>query len=551
MTLTQLIKAELINIVKKLQESHYFDVDFNADDLNFILGEPNLPVKTSSVAKRYDLSTNLAFVLKAYKKINPMKIAECLVEKLANSFKFIYQVDIAPPGFLNIVLNDSAFIYIISNILEQKSLYAKNQVEGQKINVEYISANPTGFLHVGHVRGAVFGSTLINVLRHIGYNVESEYYINDAGNQINILVNSLYVHYAALFGKNLKMSDECYQGNDIIWVAQQVKESYNDYFLDLNTNKRSELENLAVEILLNKIKDDLAKLNIHIDTFTSENSLYEQDMIKPVLEKLAPYTYLKDGALFLKTSDFGDDKDRVLIKSDASNTYLLPDIAYHLTKIKKASRLINIWGADHSGYVARMKIAFQCLGYNPKNLEVLIIQLVRLIKDGSEFKMSKRAGTSVTLADLLDVSSSDAIRFMMLTREISNKFDFDIDYANSNDTNNPVFLVQYTYSRIVSLLKKIKKPHLNNTAKFTDKAKKIIITLDLFSDLIKTISVTSKVNLLSQYLLNLVKLFNSFYEQTYIQTNEQEESYAAMIESIRIVMKIALDLMGVNAPEQM
>lgn len=270
-----------------------------------------------------------------------------------------------------------------------------------------------------------------------------------------------------------------------------------------------------------------------------------------MLEKLKKHTFTKDGALFLNTTKFGDDKDRVLVKSDGAYTYLTPDIAYHETKLQKCDALINIWGADHSGYIDRMRIAIESLGYDSKNLQFLVIQLVRLIKNGEEFKMSKRAGTSVTLADLLDNTSSDAIRFMMLTREINTKYDFNIDDANSKDASNPVFNVQYSHARTVSLLKNLKPYKLLENFEITNKAKKVILSLDEFPNLLESIVTTSKVNLLSQYLLNLSNLFNSFYAETKLKDHEYEEYYSAMVLAVQTIFKIGLNLIGVSAPEVM
>ncbi|BBU47542.1 arginine--tRNA ligase [Mycoplasmopsis felis] len=546
MTIIQRLKENILEIIKKIQDENYFDsvIDFN--NLNFLVNESNLNNNDIS----YDYSTNIAFILKQYKKTSPMEIAKVIQNELLKS-KWISKIDIAQPGFLNIVLSDIAFIDIINNIVKERDNYGKNIIQKQKINVEYVSANPTGYLHVGHVRGAVYGSTLVNIYKHAGHNVESEYYVNDAGHQIEILVNSLLVRYKELFNIFQEMPTDCYKGNDIIYVAKIVKEKYGDYFLEINETKYNKLKKIAVDILLDKIKYDLECINVKFDTFTSEKSILDNNLIKPVLDKLSDNLYKKDGALYLNTTQFGDDKDRVLIKSNGNNTYLLPDIAYHLTKLLKSDKLINIWGADHSGYIARMKIALKCMGYEPDKLDILTIELVKLMKNGEEFKMSKRSGTSVTLSDLLEVSKPDAIRFMMLTREISNNFIFDIDYANSNDTNNPVYIVQYGYSRAVSLLNKLKKPNINKGIIFSSKAKKVLLTLDQFPDLIKSIVNTSKVNLLTQYLVNLVKKFNSFYEETRLQNHEYETSYASLVLSYKLVMNLGLSLLGISAPKTM
>ncbi|RIV16951.1 arginine--tRNA ligase [Mycoplasmopsis gallopavonis] len=550
MTLKQLIKNEIINAIKDLQTENFFDENFDPETLVFNLSEAKVPEKMNLEQIIYDYATNIAFILKNYKKVAPLIIAEKLDEKL-NASNLISRVDISNPGFINLVISNLAFNDVLETILKEQTKYGANFVTPEKINVEYISANPTGFLHVGHARGACYGDALVRILRHAGHEIESEYYVNDAGNQINVLANSAKVRYLELFGINEEMPEDCYRGQDIVWAAEQVKAKYQDYFLEFTDAKFAEFKNVVTEILLNKIKSDIARLNITIDTYSSEKKVKEDGLIEKAINDLKAYTYTSEGALFLNTTKFGDDKDRVLVKSDGSDTYLLPDIAYHQTKFAKADKLINIWGADHSGYVARMKIAMECLGHNPNNLEIYTIQLVRLIKDGQEFKMSKRAGTSVTLQDLLEYTSPDAIRFTMLTREINNKFDFDIDLVNSKDVSNPVFIVQYAHSRSLSLLERIASPKLNLEVNLTDKAKKLTLCLDEFPELIKTIVQTGKVNLMSQYLINLAKFFNSFYSETKLIGHEHEAHYAALVRSTQIVLALGLSLIGVSAPESM
>ncbi|EIE40691.1 arginine--tRNA ligase [Mycoplasmopsis canis] len=550
MNLKQKIKSILIDSIEEIKKENYFDDNFETKDLNFLLSEPNIPENKNENAINFDFSSNIAFILKKYKKSSPIDIANKIKEKLEknDAFKFI---SVSAPGFLNFVINNNLFSSVLKQIITERNEYGSNFVETKKINVEFVSANPTGFLHVGHVRGAVFGDSLIRILRHAGYNVEAEYYVNDAGNQINVLADSIIIRYKELFGINEEMPEDSYKGTDIIWAANKIKEKFGDYFLTNFNEKREELKTVATEILLNKIKDDLGKINVSFDTFSSEKKLTENNLIEPVLEKLKKHTFTKDGALFLNTTKFGDDKDRVLVKSDGAYTYLTPDIAYHETKLQKCDALINIWGADHSGYIDRMRIAIESLGYDSKNLQFLVIQLVRLIKNGEEFKMSKRAGTSVTLADLLDNTSSDAIRFMMLTREINTKYDFNIDDANSKDASNPVFNVQYSHARTVSLLKNLKPYKLLENFEITNKAKKVILSLDEFPNLLESIVTTSKVNLLSQYLLNLSNLFNSFYAETKLKDHEYEEYYSAVVLAVQTIFKIGLNLIGVSAPEVM
>ncbi|WP_036453099.1 arginine--tRNA ligase [Mycoplasma buteonis] len=549
MTLKQSVKQEIISVVENLQKEGFFTEDFDASKLVFNLNEAKVPEKLNENFVAYDYATNIAFIVKQFKKAAPLEIAKQIADKLLKN-KLFQVVDVAMPGFINIQLSNYAFLSVVTKVIDEKNNYGTNIVKPEKINVEYISANPTGFLHVGHARGACYGDALVRIFRHAGHQVESEYYVNDAGNQINVLGNSAKVRYLALFGIEQEMPEECYRGADIIWAAQQVKQIYGDKFLPFTDELFEEFKNVLVEILLNKIKDDIAKLNIHIDTFSSEKAVKKAGLTQKVIKQLAKDTYMQDRALFLRTTDYGDDKDRVLVKSDGSDSYLLPDIAYHETKFAKADKLINIWGADHSGYIARVKIAMECLGHNPENLDIYTIQLVRLIKEGQEFKMSKRAGTSVTLQDLMEVVSPDAIRFTMLTREINNKFDFDIDFANSKDTSNPVFIVQYSHSRSVSLINKL-KPYSTHEIIYTDKAKKIILLLDEFPELIKTIVQTGKVNLMSQFLINLAKQFNSFYSETKLLGHPNEAQYAALVFATKIVLSLGLNLIGVSAPESM
>ncbi|WP_416741612.1 arginine--tRNA ligase [Mycoplasma sp. Z331B] len=553
MSLKQKVKLAINQTLKQLQGQNFFNQELEIENLNFNVVQPNVPENLNTDQIQYDFSTNVAFIVKQYAiEKNPTIVAEKIAQILAQDSLFS-QIDVARPGFLNIVLANSAFVQTIQQVITAKDNFGGNYIEGDKLNVEFVSANPTGFLHVGHARGAAFGDSLVRVLKHAGYDVEAEYYVNDAGNQISVLTNSIWVRYCELFNISHPMPEECYRGSDIIWGAQQIKEQYGNFFIELNDQKREQLATIATKIMLDKIKDDLAHFNVSFNTFSSEKAIKNSGAIEQTLADLKEKnaTYQQDGALFLKTEALGDDKDRVLVKSNGDYTYFLPDIAYHQIKFNKCNNLINIFGADHSGYIQRMKIAMQYLGFNPENLNILTIQLVRLIKDGQEFKMSKRAGTSVTLADLMDVSSTDAIRFMMLTREINNKFDFDIDFANSQDSKNPVFIVQYAHSRAISLLERLNQEGINENIQFTDKAKKVIVELDNFDELIKTIISTTKVNLMTQYLINLAKLFNSFYAETKLINHQDQSTYAYLVQAVQIVLELGLKLIGVSAPKSM
>ncbi|WP_051616784.1 arginine--tRNA ligase [Mycoplasmopsis sturni] len=557
-TLNKLIRVKLEKIFKLMQQEDLVSSSLEFKDLIFILNEPN---QGNQSTKNYEYATNLAFILKKHSQSTPMQLAEFIQKHLQQSTyenqKLFKYVDIAQPGFINMAFSDVAFSLVISNVLNSTHPYGSNQYLPKKdekpINVEYVSANPTGFLHVGHARGAAIGDSLIKIMRYFGYKVTAEYYVNDAGNQIDNLVASARVRYNELYNIKMEMPEECYRGLDIVWLAEQIKNQYQDRFLTNFEAQYSEFRDICVSTLLKKIESDLKDFGVEFDLFSSELAVTKSGQIEKTLAKLSQYTYQKDGATFLKTTEFGDDKDRVLIKSDGTRTYFTPDIAYHLQKISNSSKLINIWGADHSGYVARMSIALECLGYPKDIMQVLVVQLVRLIKNGSEFKMSKRAGTSVTLADLLEASSKDAVRFMMLTRDANTKFDFDIDKSNSADQSNPVFSVQYAHSRACSVLEKAKAFKLNWNANFANypKMRKLILQLDLFPELIKTIATTQKVQLMTTYLINLASLYNSFYSEHKIIGSELETQLLTLTLATKKVLQTGLNLIGVSAPESM
>ncbi|VEU74390.1 Arginyl-tRNA synthetase [Mycoplasmopsis citelli] len=548
MTLFLETKAKINQALTQLQDEGILNKNLNIQLLVYNLSSPNVPDNLNEDKINYHFATNVAFVAKQYFQGSPLQLATKIQNKLEGDEYFL-KVDVANPGFINIVISNKVLLNQVFKIAKLNQNYAKNQVKSQKINLEFVSANPTGFLHVGHARGAAVGDSLARILKHAGHDVEKEYYINDAGNQINILTNSTSVRYHQLFGIEIPFPEESYKGEDIIWLAEEIKRLHNDQFLHKTSTK--EFRNVCTNLLLNKIKEDLGHFNVTFDHFFSEQSLYDQKLIDKVLEKLADHTYTKDNALFLKTEQLGDDKNRVLIKQDGSYTYLLPDIAYHLTKINKAQKLINVWGADHSGYIARMKIALQYLGFSQENIEILVVQLVRLIKNGQEYKMSKRAGTSVFLSDLLDESSPDAVRFSMISREVNSKFDFDISLANQKDLKNPVFIVQYAHSRACSILNKVNLENPNNLMQTSIKLQKLILELDKFPELIKTITSTYKVNLMIQYLIDLAKAFNSFYSETKIVNSAEQNTLAYVVLATKNTLKLGLNLIGVSAPEQM
>ena len=381
-----------------------------------------------------DYSSNIAMQLTRQLKRNPREIASLLVENIDLDSGLISKVDIAGPGFINMFVNKTSMTSIIGEVLQEKDAYGRSTYGNKvKYDVEFVSANPTGDLHLGHAKGAAVGDSICRILDAAGYDVTREYYINDAGNQINNLAASLFARYKQAFGIECELPKDGYHGKDIIGIAAKVKEEYGDEFLNKDYEEvRQTFRDIGVKFELQKIKDILAEYRVHFDVWSSETKLYENDMIRPTLEKLKEkgYTYEQDGALWLRSTDFGDDKDRVLIKGDGSYTYLTPDIAYHLSKFNRGyDFLVDLLGADHHGYIARMKAAMQALGYNANQLEIDIMQMVRMVQNGEEVKMSKRTGNAVTIKDLIEDIGVDAARYFFVCKAASSRFDFYIDLA--------------------------------------------------------------------------------------------------------------------------
>ncbi len=491
-----------------------------------------------------DFSTNIAMQISSILKDSPINIANEIAKNI--KIKSIKKFEIANPGFINFFLNENAFFNIIEKIINEKENYGKNN-QGKYINVEYVSANPTGFLHIGHARGAVLGSSLVNILKFAGNKVDSEYYLNDTGNQVDILAKTVQFRYLQELGQNVKIPENIYKGKDIIYVAKKFVKKYKD---SLKNEKFNRFKLESKNILLKKIKKDLKKYKVYFDIFTTEQEILDKNLIKPTIKKLEKNIYINKGASWLKTTNLGDDKDRVLIKSNGQFTYFMPDLAFHNLKLSRGyDELINIWGADHIGYISRMKIALKYLGLSSDKLDILIVQLVKLLKNGKELKMSKRLGTSYTIQDFLEEVSIDAARWFMIDRSNNSEFIFKIDFANSKNKNNPVFLVQYTHARANQLINKSKKYKING--EYSLKEKKIINLLNKFPNLIILISNNHKVNLLPQYLIELSNEFNSWYSNSKIIGNKNETIQVKLVKATKIVLKNGLNLLGINAPKIM
>ncbi|MBU5674274.1 arginine--tRNA ligase [Paenibacillus brevis] len=513
-----------------------------------------------------DLATNAAMQLSRIAKKNPRQIAEELIGYLDYAKAGIEQAEIAGPGFINFRLGKSYLYPVIEQVYSQGKNYGRVDAgQGERVQMEFVSANPTGSLHLGHARGAAVGDALCNVLDFAGYEVTREYYINDAGNQVVNLCKSIEARYLQELGQDVPMPEDGYHGEDIKGFAKELVSEKGDALLSMTAEEREAfLRSYGLEKELAKIKRDLGRFRVDFDVWFSETSLYEDGQVEASLAELREkgQTYEQDGATWLRTTDYGDDKDRVLVKNDGTYTYLTPDIAYHRNKYDRGfNRLINIWGADHHGYIPRVKAAMQALGKNPEQLTVLIAQMVSLFQDGEKVKMSKRTGKAVTMVDLMDEVGVDAIRYFFTMRSMDSHLDFDMDLAISTSNENPVYYVQYAHARICSIFRQaeeqgveIPQPNAVNFSKLT--AEHEYDLLRKMGELPEEIAVAANSyapHRLVRYVYELAAMLHSYYRAERVITEDAEQTAARLVllGAVRTVIANVLRLIGVSAPERM
>jgi len=527
------------------------------DDFNIVL-------ENSKDASHGDYSTNIAMQLTKIAKKNPRMIAEEILNHFDSEGANVEKIEIAGPGFINFFMNKQVLTKVIKEIIDLDVNYGKSTAgKGQKYNVEYVSANPTGDLHLGHARGAALGDALCRILSEAGYDVTREYYVNDAGNQINKLINSAYIRYLQALGLEAELPEDSYHGPDIIALGQSMADKYGNEFVDKLDENYKLIREIALTFELDKIKHDLKTFGVEFDMFTSEQALYDQDLVKESINLLQEkgFIYEQDGATWLRSTDFGDDKDRVLRKSDGSYTYLTPDIANHIEKLKRNNdKLVDIWGADHHGYIARVKAAMQALGHPADKLEVDIIQMVRLIKDGQEFKMSKRTGKAVTIRDLIEEVGVDATRYFFVMRSGETQMDFDLNLAMEQSNANPVYYAQYAHARTCSLLRQANEKGFNPVILEEypmithEKEYEVIKLMGDFESVIADAALKRKPHLICNYINDLATAFHSLYsaEKVIDENNvEKTNEKLALIKALKITLANALKLIGVSAPEKM
>lgn len=534
------------------------DIIANAlEELSIAYDKKNIVVEVPKDRNNGDFSSNVAMRLTKVLKSNPRNIAEEIVSVIKNN-KEIEKADVAGPGFINIYLNDEYVFSGVEKVLYAADNYGKSNVgERKKINIEFVSANPTGILHLGTARGASYGSNLANIMSFAGFDVTKEYYINDAGNQINNLGISVKERYKGLCGLEENMPEDGYYGAEIIDIARSIKEKYNDSKLNEELDFFKEL---AVDYLLNIIKTDLSNFGVTFDVWTSEKAIRAKGRIEECLKILDEkgLIFEKDDAKWLKTTVYGDDKDRVLIKSDGSYTYLVPDIAYHLDKFDRGfDYLVDVFGADHHSYVSRLKASIEALGYDKNKLEVRLLQMVRLLRDGNIVKMSKRTGGNITISELVEEVGKDAARYFFATRSLDGQMDFDINLAVKKSNDNPYFYVGYAHARICSILREAKEKNINISTDIKhindEDSKALLLKVYEFNDVVISSALKKEPHLITNYVYDLASLFHNYYGKHRILTDDEELSseYLGLIKTVQITIKNALRLIGVSAPDQM
>ena len=524
---------------------------------------PPVKVEVPKDKSNGDFSTNIAMVLTKLAKRNPREIAQAVIDNLDYAKTQVKSVDIAGPGFINFKMEESSLTGVINKVLEEKEHFGSTKRENaEKILIEFVSANPTGDLHIGHARNASVGDTLANVMDFAGYNVEREYYINDAGNQIHKLALSIEARYMEALGNELNMPEDGYNGKDIKVIGEKLAKESPEFADKSQEERVANFRQIGVDYEMQKLRQDLSDFNVHFDSWFSETSLYEKGEIEAALNKMIEngYTFEADGALWLRTTDFGDDKDRVLRKSDGTYTYLMPDIAYHYDKVERGfDKLINLFGADHHGYIKRLKGSLGALGEKPERLEIQIMQMVRLIENGEEVKMSKRTGKAITLRDIIEMIGVDASRYFLAMRSPDTHFDFDLELAKSESSDNPVYYAQYAHARICSILRQAKEngydvdANANLDVIVNEQALELLKKLGDFPNVVNSTAESRATHRIPNYIQDLAGLFHKFYNADKVLTDDKEKTlaYLAMIEAVRQTLENALRLIGVSAPDRM
>ena len=556
------MKNKLYEIIKNSFNRAYQKGAFPYDCL------VEIEIEEPKHAEHGDFATNAAMKSASAYKMPPKKIAETLLDNINDPNGIIEKTEIAGPGFINFFISKNSWYPILKQIHQQGSIYGSSNIgKGKRVLIEFVSANPTGPLHVGHGRGAVVGDVFAKIFSFCGYNVSKEYYLNDAGRQINTLGKSVFLRYKEIFDKQIDFPQDCYKGNYIIDIANKIKELKKDNLLKADEKDSINFcAKFAADIILKEIKEDLIRFGVEFDNWFSERSLYEVDKINRFIKsfKEKGYLYEKDGALWFASSLFGDEKDRVVIRQNKEATYFASDIAYHKDKFERGfDKVIDILGADHHGYIPRLKAIIEASGYNKDDFSVILIQLVNLLRDGVPIAMSTRAGEFITLNEVIKEVGKDASRFIFLTRHHESHLDFDLEIAKKKSADNPLYYVQYVSARISSIISKKQGDKSEDSDADYDISAlmllkepeeiSIIKNLYLFQETVILAANFAEPHRIVYYLIELASLFHNYYNKHKILADEVllKKARIYLAYAIKIVIKNGLNLLGVEALERM
>ena len=519
--------------------------------------ESDIVIERSRDTAHGDYATNCAMKFAKRAGKNPREFAQELMNKL--SLDFVEKVEIAGPGFINFFLKHGALTDVLSRIFEQGASYGRGARNGERVDVEYVSANPTGDLHLGHTRCAAVGDVVSSLLDWAGYDVTREFYVNDCGNQVEHLGHSIRARYHEAFGEPLDLADDDYHGTDLIAIANAIKEKYGDKYLKDDEESHDFFIRFGIDSELSKIWKDMDAFRVHFDKITYESDIRRGGTIEKTFKELSDkgYVYAKDGATYLATTKFVDDKDRPIVKSNGLYTYFMPDICYHYNKMDRGySHLIDVLGADHHGYIGRMKSALMMKGYPEDCLEPVFVQVVRVYKDGQEVKMSKRTGKAIAHRDLIEDVGVDAVRYFFVERSPSTHLDFNYNLAMEQSSSNPVYYSQYAHARCASLLKLGEEFPIDKEGKMLKEPQEFAILKHLadFPSIIESAAKEREPSKMAAYVHKLAGLVHEFYAACRIIDRENKDltsSRLGLIKACEIVLENGLGILGVSAPEKM
>ena len=527
---------------------------------------PDIEVEVPKIVSHGDFSTNIAMVAASVQKMPPRKIAEAILKHIEDPDHILAKTEIAGPGFINFFISTGAWHPVLRKIHQEDVTYgASNLGQGKKIQVEFVSSNPTGPLHVGHGRGAAVGDSVANILRCCGYDVQKEYYINDSGRQINTLGQSVYLRYKALLGEEIQFPQECYQGDYIRDYAKDILDRKGKALLDQDEAQSILFcARFAARRIISEIRKDLSDFGVEFDNWFSEQSLYDTGKVSAVVEafKDKHIIYEKEGALWFKTTDFGDEKDRVVVRQNGQTTYFASDIAYHMDKFARGfDRVIDVWGADHHGYIPRVTGAVEASGLSRDRFNVILVQLVNLLREGEPIAMSTRAGEFVTLNEVVKEVGRDAARFIFLTRHYDSPLDFDLELAKKKTNDNPVFYVQYVHARISSILRKGRERGMREfgwdktAAEMLQEPEELqlVKTMGRYPEVVEDSAKYMEPHRITFYLMELASCFHAYYNKHRVLTDDPTLSKArlCLVLAVQKVIRNGLSLLGVSSPDKM